>query len=238
MGYEKCLEDEAYLKSMETMRKDWGSDEWSNSSPEADPATYRNEDGVMLTHPIHRMYSMTERSLGEFRTKNDLAVIRHYCLNENAPDHKNPQDIPTGYFVADVERAGPYSMMVEARAVALGDPNYLGYLASNSFNHGFPEVARRFYANYLSLPALPSRIVRGATDDAEVVVRTIENATTPGRGVWYSVVNLGYRAKEVAVELAAEGTVTHTPTATRLGSAPGTVRLALDPFELVALRIR
>jgi len=234
-SHDDCLANEQYLKSMKTRRKDWGADEWSNSSPEADPQNYRGADGVMLTHPIHRMYSMTGKSLDEFRTKSGLAVIRHYCLNENAPNHKKPDEVPIGYFVADVERAGPFSMMAEARAVALGNPNYLGYLASNSWNHGFPKYARRFYANYLSLPALPGTLEPGATDIPDVIVRKIATAK---HGTWYAIVNLGYESRRASVRIEARGTVRHAPTGTEVGKGPGSVVLELYPLELVALHVR
>ncbi len=234
-SYDECVANEEYLKSMKTPRKSWGNDEWSNSAPEADPQNYVGADGVMLTHPIHRMYSMTKKSLDEFRTKSGLAVIRHYCLNENAPNHKKPKEIPIGYFVADVDRAGPFSMMAEAKAVALGNPNYLGYLASNCWNHGFPKYARRFYANYLSLPALPGEVEQGATNSPDVVVRKI---ATDRYGTWYAIVNLGYESRRASIRIGAKGIVRHAPTGTEIGSGPGTFVLELEPFELVSLHVR
>jgi hypothetical protein len=231
----QCAAGERYLQSMTAPRRNWGADEWSNASPEADPVRYQEASGVVLTHPIHRMYSLTERSLNTFRSGDDLAVIRHYALNENAPNHRTPDAIPTGYFVADMERSGPFSMMAEARAVALGDPNYLGYLASNSWNHGFPRYARRFYGNYLSLPALPSTVVAGAAREPDVVVRKI---TGGEHGVWYAIVNVGYHPVRTEVKLEARGTVIHAPTGAELAPAPGVVRLRLDPCELMALRVR
>ncbi len=230
----QCLARNDYLHAMQTPRGDYGSAEWSNSSPEADPHNYQQESDVILTHPIHKVFSITAESLAAFRTEEDLAVIRHYCLNENAPDHRNPKENPLGYFVADVERTGPYSMIVEARAVALGNPNYLGYLASNNWNHGFPQYARRFFANFLSLPALRGAVVADAADKSDVVVRRIP---TQNHGTWYALVNLNYTAERVSVRIEDKGVVVHAPTGTKLGPAPGLLEFELHPFELVSLRV-
>ena len=61
-----------------------------------------------------------------------------------------------GYFVADIERAGPFCMMAEALAMANGDPTMIGYLVGSNYGRGFPGYVRDFNANFLALPALPS----------------------------------------------------------------------------------
>ena len=103
--------------------------------------------------------------------------MRFYSLNENMMNDKADKE-KLGYFVADMEMAGPYSMLAEARAVANGDPSDIGYLSGNNFQRGFPEYARAFNTAFLSLPALPSVVVAGASSDKEVVVRQI---VTPGK---------------------------------------------------------
>ncbi|MCL4731124.1 MAG: hypothetical protein KJ044_11885, partial [Planctomycetes bacterium] len=170
---------------------------------------------------------------------NDLACIRHYCLNEDAhafAANENWENTPLGYLVADVERAGPFSMLIEARAVALGDPNYLGYCSSNSWNHGFPHYARRFYANYLCWPALPSTVQSGASPDPEVIVRRVNAAA---HGTYFAVVNLGTTTKALNLNLgSAAGTITHPATGTVLGNAGTPLAVTLEPCELLVLKVQ
>ena len=46
-------------------------------------------------------------------------------------------------------------MMAEARAVAYGDPYYLGSLTGNSNNRGFPQYVRRFTPRFWHSPHSP-----------------------------------------------------------------------------------
>ena len=93
-----------------------------------------------------------------------------------------------GYYVVDFELAGPYCMLAEARALANGDPRYIGYLYGNSLQRGFPQYVRAFYAAFLALPALPSRKLERAASHPDVVVRAIP---TPEDGVWFAIINTG-----------------------------------------------
>ncbi len=237
--YAPTVSGNEYYQAMRTSLMDYGADEWSHSVPWADPQNYATTDGVFLTHTMNRAFSLTETSLSGFRSQNDLACIRHYCLNEDAhafAANEQWENTPLGYLAADVERAGPFSMLLEARAVALGDPNYLGYCSSNTWNHGFPVYARKFFANYLSLPALPSTVVAGASADPEVVVRRIQ---TPSHGTYFAIVNLGVTSKSVAIDLVgASGNVTHPATGTVLGSASAPLPLTLEPCELLVVRVQ
>jgi len=142
-----------------------------------------------------------------------------------------------GYFVSDVERAGPYSMLAEARAVANGDPRFVGYLTSNSYSRGFPEYARAFNAAFLSLPALPSRVAANASSDPEVVVRSIPAGA---HGTYYAVVNTGLAAKRGVKVLLYNGNgagVTDAPTGANLMAPGGALTLDLGPCELRAIRV-
>jgi hypothetical protein len=67
-----------------------------------------------------------------------------------------------GYIASDVEYAGPYIMLSEARAMAYGDPRFIGYLAASSFNRGFPQYVRALM-RFPSLPALPSQVLPNAS---------------------------------------------------------------------------
>lgn len=223
----------AYLDVLTSPPGTWGEWEWQHSIPQADPARWHDQHGAMLTYTLNRAYTAASpAAFDAFRGPDGLAVAYHYPLNENA---MHPA---LGYFVADVERAGPYVMLAEARAMANGDPRLIGYLASNSFNRGFPEYARAFNAAFLSLPALPSRVLPGASGaDPAVVVRAIDAGK---HGTYLAVVNTGLAAKKgVAVRLpaGAGAAVVDAPTGAALRSAGGALRLDLGPCEMRALRI-
>ncbi len=165
----------------------WGDWEWQHSVPSLDPQNYTNTPGILVTMAFSRQYSVSDsQALKGFQTSSGLALIRHYPLNEDCfGDRKNQ---PLGYFIADFEEAGPYCVLAEARALALGDPNYIGYLTANSLQRGFPEYVRAFNQAFLALPALPSTLLENVTTTKQVVVRKI---TTPKDGIWYAVVNAG-----------------------------------------------
>jgi hypothetical protein len=141
-----------------------------------------------------------------------------------------------GYFVSDVERAGPYCMLAEARAVAHGDPRYIGYLSAASFNRGFPAYVRAFNAAFLALPALPSKVLPEACDDSDVVVRAV---MTPEHGTWLAIVNTGLESSgSVSIDLPGPGTLEDAVSGETIEVVDGTVALDLAPCELRALRLR
>ena len=119
--------------------------------------------------------------------------------------------------------------------MAYGDPRYLGYLAGNNFNRGFPQVVRAFNAAFLSLPALPSAVLADASSDPEVVVREI---ATPAQGKWLAVVNTGLSAKKaVAITISTPGSITDAPSGEAVAVDEGKIVLNLYPGQLRALRI-
>jgi len=215
---------------------DWGGWEVSHASPAADPGHYRQTPGVLMTHGFNRAYTVAEPATMElFRNQSGLAMIRHYSLNENMLTDSSGKDL-LGYFVADVERSGPHCMLAEARAVAGGDPRFLGYLAGSAHARGFPRYVRRFNAAFLSLPALPSRVLAGACEDAEVVVREIDAGD---QGVWLAIVNTGLESKpSVTIRLPRAGGVSDAVSGAAVAVDAGRVSLPLDACELRTLRIR
>ena len=196
----------------------WSGEEL-HSAPPADVDHYRSTNGVLLTAPFGPQFSVASAALlDRFRGPSGMAMIRHFPLNEddgtgnatadqaNGSYHSWPMSGRFGYYVTDVDRGGDHTMLAEARAVAQGDPTYLGYLASNSFNRGAPELMRAFNAAFLALPALPSTRLDGAASDPAVVVREIR---TPANGTYYGVVNTAMTARMgVRVTLPADGTIT------------------------------
>lgn len=201
---EKTLKPEDVLRQrlnwqeLTTAQGTWGGWEWQHSIPRNDPELYKETPGVMLSMAFNRLYTVADqKALEAFETPDGLAMMRHYPLNENCfIDSKNR---PLGYFVVDFEMAGPYIMLAEARALANGNPRFIGYLASNSFQRGFPEYVRAFNQAFLALPALPSKRLDNASSDKEVVVREI---ATEKHGTWYAVINTSMNdAKGVKISL-------------------------------------
>ena len=228
--YRQVAAGRLYAKALLAPRPTWGTWEWQHSLPQADPDAYADVDGVMMTYSFNQAYTVADAAaMQTFRTPGGLAMIRHYALNENVMDKL------LGYFVIDVERAGPYCMLAEARAMARGDPRYLGYLASNRFNRGFPEYVRRFNRAFLALPALPGTLEPGACDDPEITVRTIR---TKRHGTYVAIVNTGLTSKgAVTVRLPASGAVTDAATGKRIPAAGKTLTLSFYPCQLRALHL-
>lgn len=224
-----------YLKGLLATGKDWGGYEVRHSRPADDPTLYRDVEGVMLAHAFNRLYTVASpATFDAYRTVTGLAVVRHYPLNENMMFDKSDKP-KLGYFIADMERAGPHCMMAEAVAMANGDPTMIGYLSGGNFARGFPKYVRAFNAAYLALPALPSRIVQGASSDPKVVVRAI---ATPGHGTYLAVVNTAMTPRNgVMVSLPAGVTVTDAATGKGLTAVGGTLKLSFYPFQLRAIHI-
>ncbi len=225
-----------YLEALQAEPLTWGGWENNHASPPSDPDTYKDADGLMLAHAFNRLYTVSDpATFDAFRTPAGLAIIRHYSLNENMMFDKEDK-AKVGYFVVDVERAGPFCMMAEAHAMAHGDPTHIGYLSGGTYARGFPRYVREFNTAFLSLPALPSKLVPNAASDSDVVVRAI---ATEKHGTYLAVVNTGMTDKSsVTVKLPAKGRVTDAATGEAIEANGGTITLSLYPCQLRALRIQ
>jgi dienelactone hydrolase len=179
-------------------------DEMAHGTPPADPAHYQAGEGVLMTMPYGRQYTMADPTLlQKFSTQKGMALVRHFPLNEDdgtgnftadsaSGSFKNwPMSGHFGYFVSDVERSTPYTMLAEVKGVANADPYWIGYLSSNSFNTGAPQDLRRFNAAYLAWPAQPSLTVAAASSTSGVIVRDM--VTSAGKFV--AVFNTDMTAK-------------------------------------------
>ena len=143
------------------------------------------------------------------------------------------QTSPLGYFVSDVDRNGPYSVLAEARALAYGDPRYIGYLTAQNYNRGFPEYVRRFNSAFLALPAVPSEVWSDAADQEAVVVRAYATAE---HGTYLAVINTGFETLEsVSVVLPDDGAVSDALTGEQLALNERSITLDLYPGEVRAL---
>ncbi len=224
-----------YLEALLAAPLSWGGWENHHASPPPDPHRYQEIPAVLMSHCFNRVYTVSSpRTFDAFRTPTGLAIVRHYTLNENMMFGLN-DEAKLGYFVVDVEKAGPFCMQAEALAMANGDPTMIGYLSGGNYSRGFPQYVRSFNANFLALPALPSRVLADAAADPEVVVRAI---ATERHGTYLAVVNTGSTAKaEVAIKLPAGGQLVAAVGGQPLPSQGGTVRLALHPCQLLALRL-
>ena len=227
MSYDRIAHNGWQARMAQRWLKTWAHWEWDHAAPPADPQRYVGVDGIHMTYPFNRLYTVADGSgIADWGGDDkSIAAIRHYPLNENTRGNN------TGYFVADYERAGPYSMLEEAMAVAHGDVRYLGYLSAYNFSTGFPHHARRFYANFLALPALPSvRVTGRAADHSNVVVRRID---TEANGTYYAVVNIGLKpARDVPLNLPGGSRARRIVDDAPLGDT-----LNLDPAQLVAVHV-
>lgn len=231
LDLEGVIKNKMHLDAATTPQATWGQWEWQHSVPPPDPQNYRDTEGVMMTLSFNRAYTVgSPEVLEAFRTPSGLALMRHYSLNE-----ATIKEI-LGYFVTDMELPREYCMLAEVRAMANGDPRYLGYMHSNSFNRGFPEYVRNFNSAFLALPALPSVVLETASSDPEVVVRKIDAGE---HGVYLSVSNISLLPKEkITITLPKAGRVTDAATGQSLPAADGKVTLDFYACQLRALRIQ
>jgi len=229
-------QDDLYLKQLLDWPGTWGSWEWHHNAPPADPRHYKDVEGVLLTHDFNTQFTVADPdSLEAFTTPTGLALVRHYHLNENMLFDKNDKPL-LGYFVADIERAGPYCMAAEAAAMANGNPTMLGYLTGHSYQRGFPEYVRNFNQAFLALPALPSRLLDNAASNDSVVVRTIDAGQ---HGTYLAIVNNGMAdASNVKIKLPKAGKVTDAATGEAINAADTTLELSFYPYQLRAIRIQ
>jgi hypothetical protein len=208
-----------------------------HSTPVPDPERYTSVDGVSMTYPIGRLFTVADPDLmHDFRSGSGLTVVRHYPLNEDDWDYEakgypSPFTGQLGYLSVDCDRAGHHMLLTQARAIAHADPRNLAYLSASSFAPGFPEIMRRFNQAFLAVPALPTTLVTGtaAPSDPNVYMRYV---TTPGQGTYIYVVNTSWSpVTNVAVNLPETGnTVKDLVTNETL---PGkSLTLDLDPAEL------
>jgi hypothetical protein len=231
----QVAEQDLYLKALLSPGANWGSWEIHHANPADDPATYKSVEGVLLSHPFNRLYTVSSsKTLDLYRAPAGLALMRHYALNENMMNDSNDKE-KLGYFVADVERAGPFCMQAEAVALANGDPTMIGYLMGNNFGRGFPFYVRDFNANFLALPALPSQRVDNGCSDPAVAMRVIDAGK---HGLYVSVVNTATsERRQVRVNVPGKGVVTALASGAVVARTGGAVMLDLRPYQLVALRV-
>jgi hypothetical protein len=212
--FDKVVKDDAYRLSLDfrdSVTPAPGRDEQYHSAPNGDPETYHNRSLVSLTYPIGRLFTVARTDgMERYRTRSGLTVVHHYPLNEDDHDRsKGPSNLPfdgqVGYASVDVERAGPHVCLLEARALAAGDPRNIGSLYASGYSTGFPAQVQQFNAAFISVPALPSTIVVDAARDPDIVVREIR---TLHSGTYYYVINTSMQAKrDVAFDLPAKGNV-------------------------------
>ena len=229
--YSSATSGTGYLDAVLAFPGTWGEWEWNWASPPPDPKTYAKVEGITMTYPYRRAYSVAvPADMEAFRVPAGLAMLRHQSLNERSL----PDDF-VGYQCVDTERAGPASVLPDVMAVVNGDPRWMGILSGVSLTTGYPQYVRAFYAAYMSLPALPSKLLAKAADQDAVVVRVIDGGK---HGTWLAVGNISYTAlKGVTLKLPATGTVTDAATGEVLKATGKTLVIDLEPCSLRAIRI-
>ena len=236
---DRATREQWQFKAMTLPRGTWGGWEWQHSDVWSDPQNYVTDTKGGLTFSFNHAYTVARAdSLDAFRSGAGLAMVRHYALNENTMtvglDTPSANQL-LGYFCTDFEHAGPYSMLMEARAVANGDPRFIGYLSSTSFNRGFPDYVRAFNQAFLALPALPSTVLSGAATDASVVVRQIDAGTN---GKYLAIVNTSVKqVNGVTITLPAGSSVTDAATGAAVTVTAGKTTMSMYPGQLRSLRV-
>ena len=237
--------DDRYLAAVLAGPNDWSTYEMWHSAPPPDPENYLDLPLVRPTLAINRQYTVGSPTVLEAFADSDgsnLAIARMYYLNEdrlltaeNDESGAWGDNGLIGYFVADFEHAGPYSMLEEALAIANGNARFIAHLTGNSFNRGFPYYARLFYRAMMSLPALPGETVEGAADDPRVSVRRIPVGV---HGDWFAVVNTArVPLAGVTITFGASGRLTDSATGDLVSPSASSWIVDLDPFELRAFRL-
>jgi hypothetical protein len=231
--YAEVTKNDQHLAIQLAPHSTWGTWEWQSAVPQPDPEHYKDVDNIFMEFSFSNAFTVpSPQPFDTFRAKSGLVATRHYALNEGVL----PKAVE--YVACQMERAGPYSLLEKVRAVAYGDPTYLGALEGNTLSHGFPEYVRDFNAAFLALPALPSTILTGATVTPDVVVRSIP---TPKNGTYLLVANVGLAAQpKVTIKLPAKGTITNAATGESLAtSADGTsLTLAMGSSQMKALLLQ
>ena len=232
------LSEHLFLKSLKTPSSTWGAWEWQHAIPAGDPENYAAFKNVWLALPYSKCFSVNDpHCFSSYSNANGTqTLIYHYGLNEHVIEDKL-----VGYSMADFERAGRACMASEVIAMANGDPVNLGYLMGSNYTRGFPQAVREFNRNFLALPAVKSKIVKGACSDPEVVLREIDCTAFGVKSRYYALVHTGMTEKKNvavkipgargAVELAAYGKV-------RQLSGGALEFRTLKPFQLIALKTK
>ncbi|GAA5157690.1 hypothetical protein GCM10025770_01270 [Viridibacterium curvum] len=185
--------------------------ELGHSTPPADPLRYSSDDGLAMTLSFgNGLHTVDDAAaLSEYNNAAGASLVHHFPLNEddgngyvdNTCTSLRPVstsdafDAKFGYLSVAVERAGPYSVLAEARALANGNPINIGYLESSSMSRGFPAWVRRFNQALLSLPASTAVTAAGMSSDANVVVRRFSTAG----GTYYAVINPTLNSRSAVV---------------------------------------
>ncbi|MDF7797853.1 hypothetical protein P4C99_00150 [Pontiellaceae bacterium B1224] len=227
-----AVEQNWQLQTLTNNWATWSYYEWQHSVPHPDPVRYKETPGIFMTETVNRAYTLEPDVMDAFKAKDGLAAIRHYSLNEDATTVGDERYL-MGYFVADVDYAGPFVMLPEALAFAHGDPKYFGYLASHNFNRGNPHYVRRFNANFLALPALPSVIDSRFSAQADLVVRRID---TSENGTYLGAVHLGRTGTNLTLSLPEPGQLLDAVTGATISQDAQEISLEMAPYELRSFR--
>lgn len=231
VSWKDATADRRYADILLAQPSTWDNWEWQHSAPQADPQNYRDTDGIVMTYPYNRAYTVAvPEGMDAFRSPSGLAMVRHQVLNEEIM----PREF-IGYHCIDMERSGPACMLSEVMAVANGDPRWMGVLAGTAMTTGYPEHVRDFYAAFLALPALPSTVMKQTPSIANLTVRAIDAGV---HGTWLAIANTGFTPMaSVQIQLPKAGKVTDAATGAALNTTGRTLSLDLPAVSLRAIHI-
>ena len=228
--YKQAANSTDWLKANLNKTKTWSFWEWQHSVPQADPQNYKDVGDILFVYPYNRLFTVSNPdNFTAFTSKAGLAIVRHFPLNE----HTHGKSL--GYFVCDFDRTGPYSMLAEARAVAYGDPWFIGNQAGHNYSRGFPFYTREFNRNFLALPALKSKVIANVTDNKNIVVRKIDAGKF---GNYFAIVNIGLKPlRSVALKLPDSGTIIDAADDKKIGSG-NALNINMYPGQLRAILVK
>ena len=207
----------------------WGNYEVNHSAVADDPEHYRDLTGVALCYPFNTVWSVAGGHAAKYRTAGgDLPFVRHYSLNENDFRNANNSEI-CGYYTCDWDHAGRAVVLSELYAMAYDDPTMLAYLFTANLVRNDSTYVREFNLEFLSLPALPSEILRGGAWPATLTVRRWTTAS----GNYWAVINCDSKDWSGQVDFQTDaGTVWRTVDGTPLPLSGGKAVLSLEPFQM------
>lgn len=198
------------------------------------PPLYNNDRNLWNLAPVRYPYTTGNAGfLDKFRTGEGSALCFWGLYNEDTVGYDTFVNVPAALHGG--EAAGRYSMLDQVLSMAAADP-FVMFFRGGECNFGYAEPVREFMKAYRALPALPSQVIRTASDPGVVIRR----CDTP-KGVYLAVINTGLAEKPAKVTIPAEGlgggTLRNLSTGERLKAADGAFATTALPVSLQAFKV-
>ncbi|MFH1904448.1 MAG: hypothetical protein ABIK53_02840, partial [bacterium] len=160
------------------------------------PCLYKNDKGIIYWAPVHYKYTADNPEfLNLFKTGEGSAIGNFFPYNEET-SYNNTYNL---FIIGAIEHAGPFSMMEEVASMAHSDPFYIMDGMWEPVRRGFLKSARDFSVAFLSLPAIPSKVLTTAVipKDKDIVVRQYNTDF----GTYLAIINKAFDLKEKSITL-------------------------------------